>query len=253
MSERRILDADDVRRALTRIAHEIVERDGSVEDLVLVGIRSRGVPMAQRLAALIEQHEGASVPIGSVDITYYRDDLTRMAHAPIVERSDLEVEVRRTRIVILVDDVLHTARPVQARPRCPHPDHRRPRAVRARDARRPGPPRATDTPGFRRQEPTVPAQNRSSTCRSRRPRTVDKDHDRVSRARRVIVDHHTAYISPHRHLLDVEGPSPGRDRTTPRPRRRDARGSRRAEGQDDAGGGDRRPHVLLHRPDAVKL
>jgi pyrimidine operon attenuation protein/uracil phosphoribosyltransferase len=128
MSERRILDADDVRRALTRIAHEIVERDGSVEDLVLVGIRSRGVPMAQRLAALIEQHEGASVPIGSVDITYYRDDLTRMAHAPIVKRSDLEVEVAG-RIVVLVDDVLYTGRTVRAALDA-LTDHGRPRAVR---------------------------------------------------------------------------------------------------------------------------
>ena len=89
MSERRVLDADDVRRALTRIAHEIVERHGGAEDLVLVGIRSRGVPIARRLAELIAQHEGVSVPVGSLDITYYRDDLSRIAHAPIVKRSDL--------------------------------------------------------------------------------------------------------------------------------------------------------------------
>jgi pyrimidine operon attenuation protein/uracil phosphoribosyltransferase len=128
MSERRILDADDVRRALTRIAHEIVERDGNVEELVLVGIRSRGVPMARRLAGLIEQHEGASVPIGSIDITYYRDDLTRMAHAPIVQRSDLEVEVGG-RTVVLVDDVLYTGRTVRAALDA-LTDHGRPRAVR---------------------------------------------------------------------------------------------------------------------------
>ena len=84
MSERRILDADGVRRALTRIAHEIVERNGGTDALVLVGIRSRGAPLARRLAELIEAHEGASVPVGSLDITYYRDDLTRLAHAPIV-------------------------------------------------------------------------------------------------------------------------------------------------------------------------
>ena len=128
MSERRILDADDVRRALTRIAHEIVERDGNVGELVLVGIRSRGVPMARRLAGLIEQHEGASVPIGSIDITYYRDDLTRMAHAPIVQRSDLEVEVGG-RTVVLVDDVLYTGRTVRAALDA-LTDHGRPRAVR---------------------------------------------------------------------------------------------------------------------------
>lgn len=128
MTERRVLDADDIRRALTRIAHEIVERNGSVDDLVLVGIRSRGVPMAQRLANLIEQHEGASVPIGSLDITYYRDDLTRLAHAPIVKRSDLDAEVG-SRVVVLVDDVLYTGRTVRAALDA-LTDHGRPRAVR---------------------------------------------------------------------------------------------------------------------------
>ena len=113
MSDRRILDADDVRRALTRIAHEIVERNGGVDGLVLVGIRSRGVPIARRLADLIEQHEGASVPVDSLDITYYRDDLTRIAHAPIVKRSELETDVAG-QVVVLVDDVLYTGRTVRA-------------------------------------------------------------------------------------------------------------------------------------------
>ena len=113
MSERRVLDADDLRRALTRIAHEIVERNGGTEDLVLVGIRSRGVPLAHRLAGLIEAHESVSVPVGSLDITFYRDDLTRLAHAPIVKRSDLEVDVGG-RVVVLVDDVLYTGRTVRA-------------------------------------------------------------------------------------------------------------------------------------------
>ena len=128
MSERRVLDADDLRRALTRIAHEIVERNAGTDDLVLVGIRSRGVPIANRLAALIEQHEGDAVPVGSLDITFYRDDLTRLAHAPIVKRSDLEVEVGG-RIVVLVDDVLFTGRTVRAALDA-LTDHGRPRAVR---------------------------------------------------------------------------------------------------------------------------
>ena len=128
MTERRILDTDDVRRAMTRIAHEIVERNGGVADLVLVGIRSRGVPLARRLAGLIEQHEGASVPVGSLDITYYRDDLTRIAHAPIVQRSDLESDVAG-RTVVLVDDVLYTGRTVRAALDA-LTDHGRPRAVR---------------------------------------------------------------------------------------------------------------------------
>jgi pyrimidine operon attenuation protein/uracil phosphoribosyltransferase len=128
MSERRVLDADDVRRALTRIAHEIVERHGGAEDLVLVGIRSRGVPIARRLAELIAQHEGVSVPVGSLDITYYRDDLSRTAHAPIVKRSDLEAEVSG-QTVVLVDDVLYTGRTVRAALDA-LTDHGRPRAVR---------------------------------------------------------------------------------------------------------------------------
>ena len=128
MTERRILDADDIRRALNRIAHEIVERHGGTDGLVLVGIRSRGVPLAGRLSLLIAEHEGASVPVGSLDITYYRDDLTRIAHAPIVKRSDLEAEVSG-RTVVLVDDVLYTGRTVRAALDA-LTDHGRPHAVR---------------------------------------------------------------------------------------------------------------------------
>jgi pyrimidine operon attenuation protein/uracil phosphoribosyltransferase len=113
VTERRILDADDIRRALNRIAHEIVERHGGTEGLVLVGIRSRGVPLAGRLALLIAEHEAASVPVGSLDITYYRDDLSKVAHAPIVKRSELNPDVRG-QTVVLVDDVLYTGRTVRA-------------------------------------------------------------------------------------------------------------------------------------------
>ena len=101
--------------------------------------RSRGA-----LPALIEQHEGASVPVGSLDITYYRDDLTRLAHAPIVKRSDLEAEVSG-RTVVLVDDVLYTGRTVRAALDA-LTDHGRPRAVQARCAGGPRPPRAADPP-----------------------------------------------------------------------------------------------------------
>jgi pyrimidine operon attenuation protein/uracil phosphoribosyltransferase len=128
MSERRILEADDVRRALTRIAHEIVERHGGTDGLVLVGVRSRGVPLARRLAALIEQGEGVALPVGSLDITFYRDDLTRLAHAPIVtktqEMPDVDGET-----VVLVDDVLYTGRTVRAALDA-LTDHGRPTAVR---------------------------------------------------------------------------------------------------------------------------
>jgi pyrimidine operon attenuation protein/uracil phosphoribosyltransferase len=128
MTQRQVLDADDLRRALVRIAHEIVERNGGTDGLVLVGVRSRGVPLAQRLAGLIAEHEGVTVPVGSLDITYYRDDLTRIAHAPIVKRSDAMPEVSG-QTVVLVDDVLFTGRTVRAALDA-ITDHGRPRAVR---------------------------------------------------------------------------------------------------------------------------
>jgi pyrimidine operon attenuation protein / uracil phosphoribosyltransferase len=128
MSDRRIMDADDLRRALTRLAHEIVERNGGTDDLVLVGVRSRGVPLARRLAGMIEQHEGASVPVGALDITFYRDDLTPLAHAPIVKKTDALPEIGG-KTVVLVDDVLFTGRTVRAALDA-LTDHGRPRAVR---------------------------------------------------------------------------------------------------------------------------
>jgi pyrimidine operon attenuation protein / uracil phosphoribosyltransferase len=128
MSERQILDADELRRALTRMAHEIVERNGGTDDLVLIGVRSRGVPLARRLAGLIEQHEGASVPVGALDITFYRDDLTRIAHAPIVKRTEAMPEIGG-KTVVLVDDVLFTGRTVRAALDA-LTDQGRPRAVR---------------------------------------------------------------------------------------------------------------------------
>ena len=128
MTDRLILDGDAVRRILVRIAHEIVERNGGTDELVLVGIRSRGVPIARRLAALIEQLEGTSLTVGSLDITYYRDDLTKLAHAPIVKRSDLGPAVSG-HTVVLVDDVLYTGRTVRAALDA-LTDHGRPRAVR---------------------------------------------------------------------------------------------------------------------------
>jgi len=128
VNERRILDADELRRALTRIAHEIVERNGGTDDLVLVGIRSRGVPLARRLAGLIEQHEGVSLPVGALDITFYRDDLTKLAHAPIVKKTQAMPETAGM-TVVLVDDVLYTGRTVRAALDA-LADHGRPRAVR---------------------------------------------------------------------------------------------------------------------------
>ena len=127
-SERRIFDADDLRRALVRMAHEIVEGHGGTDDLILIGLRTRGHPLAERLANLIEEHEQVRLPVGSLDITFYRDDLTKLAHAPIVKRSDLGPDVT-DRTVVLVDDVLYTGRTIRAALDA-LTDHGRPRAVR---------------------------------------------------------------------------------------------------------------------------
>ena len=113
MSERRILDADERRRALTRIAQGIVERNGGTDDLVLVGVRSRGVPLARRLAGLIEQHEGVSLPVGALDISFYRDDLTKVAHAPIVKKTQAMPDLAG-RPLVLVAAVPFTGRPARA-------------------------------------------------------------------------------------------------------------------------------------------
>ena len=108
----RVMEADDVRRALTRIAHEIVERNKGTDDLVLVGIRTRGAPLAERLATAIASFEGADVPSGALDVTLYRDDVAlrgpRNLEATTVP-SDLD-----GRVVVLVDDVLYTGRTIRA-------------------------------------------------------------------------------------------------------------------------------------------
>ncbi|MDI3546396.1 MAG: pyrimidine operon attenuation protein / uracil phosphoribosyltransferase [Halanaerobiales bacterium] len=111
--KKEIVDADGIRRALTRIAHEIIERNKGTEDLVLIGIRTRGVPLARRLAARIKEIEGVELPVGVLDITLYRDDLSRVAQQPIVHRTEIPFDINGKK-VILVDDVLYTGRTVRA-------------------------------------------------------------------------------------------------------------------------------------------
>ena len=108
-----IVDADGLRRIITRIAHEIVERNKGVEDLVLVGIRRRGVPLATRMADKIREFEGAQPALGSLDITLYRDDLSTVSHQPVVGASEIAVDING-KVVVLVDDVLYTGRTVRA-------------------------------------------------------------------------------------------------------------------------------------------
>ncbi len=108
-----IIDADGLRRIVTRIAHEIVERNKGVEDLVLVGIRRRGVPLAQRMAGKIREFEGRAPHEGSLDITLYRDDLSTVSHQPVVGASEIPVDINN-KVVVLVDDVLYTGRTARA-------------------------------------------------------------------------------------------------------------------------------------------
>ena len=110
----RVLDQSDIQRALSRIAHEILEREKGADNIVLLGIPSRGVPLAQRIAARIADIEpGSAPPVGSLDITMFRDDL-RMHPARPLERTDLPAEGIDDRTVVLVDDVLFSGRSVRA-------------------------------------------------------------------------------------------------------------------------------------------
>lgn len=112
MPSRTIMDADDMRRALTRIAHEIVEWNQGTDNLVLVGLRTRGVPLAQRIARSIEQFEGREVPLGQLDITLYRDDVLTRGPLPLGPTA-IPGDINGRRIV-LVDDVLYTGRSIRA-------------------------------------------------------------------------------------------------------------------------------------------
>jgi len=110
-----VMDADRMGRTLTRIAHEIVERNHGVESLALVGVRTRGVPIAARLAARLREISGHDVPVGALDITLYRDDLmlNAVGPQPVVRSTDIPFSID-DRIIVLVDDVLYTGRTVRA-------------------------------------------------------------------------------------------------------------------------------------------
>jgi pyrimidine operon attenuation protein / uracil phosphoribosyltransferase len=110
-----VIDADRMSRALTRMAHEIVERNHGTDQLALVGIRTRGVPLARRLAALLAEITGDEVPTGALDITLYRDDLMRhtVGPQPVVRSTEIAFSID-DRKILLVDDVLFTGRTIRA-------------------------------------------------------------------------------------------------------------------------------------------
>jgi pyrimidine operon attenuation protein/uracil phosphoribosyltransferase len=110
-----VMDADRVSRSITRMAHEILERNRGVDDLAIIGIRARGVPIALRLARELQALTGVAVPTGALDITLYRDDLIRHAVAPqpVIRRTEIPFSLD-DRLILLVDDVLYTGRTIRA-------------------------------------------------------------------------------------------------------------------------------------------
>jgi len=113
MSKKVITTEEDIKRTLARIAHEIIERNAAIEDLILVGVHTRGVPLAKRLAANIESFGGVKTPVGTLDISLYRDDLPSLELKPLVKLTDIPATIDGKSIV-LVDDVLYTGRSTRA-------------------------------------------------------------------------------------------------------------------------------------------
>ena len=113
MSKKILMTPEDIRRTLARIAHETIERNNAIEQLVLVGMRTRGVPLAKRLATNMEDFAGLKIPVGALDITPYRDDLASLNVRPLVKHTDIPVNING-KSIILVDDVLYTGRSTRA-------------------------------------------------------------------------------------------------------------------------------------------
>ena len=128
MTARSMMDSDQVRRAITRLGHEIVERQGGTDGLVLIGIQRRGVVLAQRLADAVAASERVRLPVGALDISLYRDDLSELALYPIVRPTELPFDIT-DQVVVLIDDVLFTGRTVRAAMDALN-DFGRPRAIR---------------------------------------------------------------------------------------------------------------------------
>ncbi len=108
-----LMSAAEIDRTVVRLAHEIIEKNGGLENLLLIGIHRRGVPLAQRVAERIEQYEKSAPPTAALDVKLYRDDLTQVDHQPVVKTKDLGADVEGKNVV-LIDDVLYTGRTIRA-------------------------------------------------------------------------------------------------------------------------------------------
>ncbi|HWO56952.1 MAG TPA: bifunctional pyr operon transcriptional regulator/uracil phosphoribosyltransferase PyrR [bacterium] len=113
ISSRPVMDAAAMRRAIERIAHEILERNDGLNDVVLIGIRTRGAPLADRIAGVLDRVEGSAPPVGYLDISFYRDDLRGSLAQPVVQRTEILFDITG-KIAVLVDDVLFTGRTIRA-------------------------------------------------------------------------------------------------------------------------------------------
>lgn len=109
----RLMDKDEMRRVLLRLSHQILEKNREIEDLVVVGIHRRGVTLAERISEMMEEIKGKKLPTGTLDITLYRDDFTRIAYQPVVRSTNILFPIDDKKVV-LVDDVLYTGRTVRA-------------------------------------------------------------------------------------------------------------------------------------------
>ena len=113
VEKRQLLSAEEIGRTLQRLAHEIVEKSGGTKDLALIGVRRRGVPLSQRLAKTIRDSSGVNLPVGTLDITLYRDDLSTIDQQPVVQSTQIDFPVD-DRDLVIVDDVLYTGRTIRA-------------------------------------------------------------------------------------------------------------------------------------------
>jgi pyrimidine operon attenuation protein/uracil phosphoribosyltransferase len=113
VSKAEIMDESGITRAIKRISHEIIEKNKGIEDIILIGIQRRGVPLARRIAKAIKEIEGVLVPVGILDITFYRDDLSMLAEHPIVNGTEINFPINDKKIV-LIDDVIFTGRTARA-------------------------------------------------------------------------------------------------------------------------------------------